>query len=101
VDLGYDGIQGDYPLFDALVPFKRRSPGRGKRGVKAVELTCEEKAFNRWLSVERVVVEHMFSRLKKFRIMAYMFRNRLKSYDVMMDVVCGLVNLRIAGTTAL
>ena len=101
VDLGYDGIQGDYPLFDALVPFKRRSPGRGKRGVKAVELTCEEKAFNRWLSVERVVVEHMFSRLNKFRIMAYMFRNRLKSYDVMMDVVCGLVNLRIAGTTAL
>ena len=78
VDLGYDGIQGDYPVFDALVPFKRRGPGRGKRGVKARGLTCEQKAFNRRLSEERVVVEHTISRLKKFRIMAHKFRNRLK-----------------------
>ncbi len=101
VDLGYDGIQGDYPMFNALVPYKRRSPGRGKRGVKAKELTCEQKAFNRSLSRERVVVEHTISRLKKFRIMAHKFRNRLRQYDVMTDIACGLVNLRIAGTTAL
>jgi len=86
---------------NALVPFKRRSPGRGKRGVKAVELTCEEKAFNRWLSGERVVVEHTVSRVKKFRIMAHEFRNRLKHYDTMTDIVCGLVNLRIIGISAL
>jgi hypothetical protein len=101
VDLGYDGIQNDYPGFNALVPFKRRSPGRGKRGVKAEELSCEEKAFNRWLSGERAVVEHTISRLKKFRIMAHKFRNRLKHYDVMTDMVCGLVNLGISGTTAI
>jgi hypothetical protein len=101
VDLGYDGIQNDYPGFNALVPFKRRSPGRGKRGVKAEELTFEEKAFNRWLSGERAVVEHIISRLKKFRIMAHRFRNRLKHYDTMTDIVCGLVNLRIMGTTPL
>jgi hypothetical protein len=101
VDLGYDGIQSDYPMFNALVPFKRRSPGRGKRGVKARELTCEQKAFNRRLSEERVVVEHTISRLKKFRIMAHEFRNRLRHYDVMTDIVCGLVNLRIIGIAAL
>ncbi len=101
VDLGYDGIQNDYPMFNALVPFKRRSPGRGKRGVKAKELTGEEKVFNQRLSRERVVVEHTISRLKKFRIMAHKFRNRLRRYDVMTDIACGLVNLRIAGTTAL
>ncbi len=101
LDLGYDGVQNDYRGFNALVPFKRRSPGRGKRGVKAVELSCEEKEFNRWLSGERVVVEHTVSRLKKFRIMAHEFRNRLRHYDVMTDIVCGLVNLRIIGTTAL
>jgi transposase len=101
VDLGYDGIQSDYPMFNALVPFKRRSPGRGKRGVKARELTCEQKAFNKRLSGERVVVEHTVSRLKKFRIMAYEFRNRLRHYDTMTDIVCGLVNLRIIGITAL
>ena len=101
VDLGYDGIQNDYPTFNALVPFKRRSPGRGKRGVKAEELTFEQKAFNQRLSKERVVVEHIISRLKKFRIMAHRFRNRLKHYDTMTDIVCGLVNLRIMGTSAL
>ena len=101
LDLGYDGIQNDYRGFNALVPFKRRSPGRGKRGVKAVEPSCEEKAFNRWLSGERAVVEHAISRLKKFRIMAHEFRNRLKHYDTMTDIVCGLVNLRITGITAL
>jgi hypothetical protein len=69
--------------------------------VKAVELSCEEKEFNRWLSGERVVVEHAISRLKKFRIMAHEFRNRLKHYDTMTDIVCGLVNLRITGITAL
>ena len=101
VDLGYDGIQSDYPRFNALVPFKRRSPERGKRGVKAKGHTCEQKAFNRRLSVKRVVVEHTISRLKKFRIMAHKFRNRLKNYNAMTDIACGLVNLRIAGTTAL
>ena len=69
--------------------------------MKAEELTCEEKAFNRWLSGERAVVEHTFSRLKKFRVMAHEFRNRLRHYDVMTDIVCGLVHLRILGTTAL
>ena len=101
MDLGYDGVQNDYPGFNALVPFKRRGPGRGKRGVKARELTCEEKAYNRRLSGERVVVEHTISRVKKFRIMAHEFRNRLRHYDTMTDIVCGLVNLRIIGVTAL
>ena len=101
VDLGYDGVQNDYPGLYALVPFKRRGPGRGKRGVKAEELTRDQKTFNRWLSGERVVVEHTISRVKKFRIMAHEFRNRLRHYDAMTDIVCGLVNLRIMGTTAL
>jgi hypothetical protein len=101
MDLGYDGVQNDYPELNAVVPFKRRGPGRGKRGVKAKELTCEERAFNQRLSGERVAVEHTISRLKKFRIMAHEFRNRLRHYDTMTDIVCGLVNLRIIGTAAL
>lgn len=65
LDLGYDGLQKDYPMLKVLVPFKRRSPGRGKRGVKAEPLTLEQREFNRWLAAERVVVEHTISRLKK------------------------------------
>jgi len=98
LDLGYKGIKKDYPKLNCEVPFKRQSPGRGKRGVKAQELTAEQKAFNSRLSRDRIVVEHTFSRLKKFHIWADEFRNRLKHYDVMTDVVCGLLNFRIMGT---
>lgn len=98
LDLGYKGIETDYPELNYMVPFKRKSPGRGKLGVKAQELSPEQKAFNKELSKERVVVEHTNSRVKKFRIWADEFRNRLKHYDAMTDIVCGLVNFRIAGT---
>jgi hypothetical protein len=35
--------------------------------------------------------------MKKFRVMGEEFRNRLKSYDMVTDIVSGLVNLRILG----
>ena len=100
-DLGYLGIRDDYPNLYCMLPFKRKNPGRGKRGVKAKELSVEQRASNKLLSKERVVVEHTNSRVKKFRIFGDMFRNRLKRYDVMSDIVCGLVNFRIAGTLAI
>ena len=68
----------------------------GKRGVKGCDLSVEQKAFNRVFNGERVVVEHVNSRLKKFLIWGGEFRNRLRHYDVMTDVVCGLVNFRIS-----
>jgi len=98
LDLGYAGIKKDYPQLNCRLPFKRKNPGRGKRGMKGPELSVEQKAFNKELSKERVVVEHTFSRLKKFRIWADEFRNRLKHYDRTTDIVCGLVNFRITGT---
>jgi DDE superfamily endonuclease len=97
VDLGYNGIQNDFPEMKPMIPFKKRSPGRGHRGVKAKPLTPHQKRFNRELSKARVVVEHTISRVKKFRIMGEEFRNRLRHYDVMTEIVSGLVNLRILG----
>jgi len=76
LDRGYVGVKKDYPDINCEVPFKKKIPGRGKKGVKAKELTSEQKRFNQKLSKERVIVEHTISRLKKFRIMAHEFRNR-------------------------
>ena len=89
LDLGYDGVQNDFPELNPTIPFKRR---RGKG-----ELTAEQKSFNRKLAGERVVVEHTICRTKKFRIMGEEFRNRLRWYDRATDIVSGLVNLRIMG----
>ena len=89
LDLGYDGVQNDYPELNTTIPFKRR---RGKG-----DLTAEQKSFNRKLAKTRVVVEHTICRTKKFRIMGEEFRNRLRWYDRATDIVSGLVNLRIMG----
>src|SRR5450759_4295953 len=74
LDLGYLGIKKDYPNLNCVLPFKRKNPGRGKRWLKAKELLPEQKAFNKALSKERVVVEHTNSRVKKFHIWADEFR---------------------------
>jgi hypothetical protein len=98
LDLGYLGIRDDYPKLNCMLPFKKKNPGRGKRGVKAEELSPEQKLFNKQFAKERVVSEHANSRVKKFQIWGGEFRNRLKHYDVMTDIVCGLLNFRISGT---
>jgi len=97
LDLGYVGIKDDYPNLNCVLPIKRKNSGRGKVGVKAQALSGEQKAFNKALASERVVSEHTNSRLKKFRIFGDEFRSRLKRYDLVTDIVCGLVNFRIAG----
>jgi hypothetical protein len=98
-DRGYDGIKKYFPDLKCVIPFKRRGHGRGHKGEKADDLTPEQKKYNKELAKERVVIEHTISRMKKFRIMADEFRNRLKRYDMMTDIVSGLINLRTLGTT--
>jgi hypothetical protein len=90
-DLGYRGVQNDFPKMKPMVPFKR-SRWHPK-------LTKKQKRFNKKLSKARVIVEHTIARLKKFGIMGQEFRNRLRFYDVMTDIVSGLVNLRIMHVT--
>jgi hypothetical protein len=98
LDLGYLGIRVDCLKLNCMLPFKKKNSGRGKRGVKAKALSVEQRALNKLLSKERLVVEHVNSRVKKFRIFGDEFRNCLKRYDVMIAIVCGLVNFCIAGT---
>lgn len=97
LDVDYKGIEKDYPELNCVLPIKRKNPGRCKLGIKGPELSPEQRAFNKELARERVVVEHTNSRVKKFRVWVDEFRNHLKHYDAMTDIVCGLVNFRILG----
>jgi DDE superfamily endonuclease/Helix-turn-helix of DDE superfamily endonuclease len=87
LDLGYLGVQNDFPTVKYVLPFRKR---RNKS-----ELSDEEKRHNRNHSKLRVIVEHTVSRIKKFGIMGTKFRNKLKRYDHASDIVSGLVNFRI------
>ena len=73
------GIEADYSLFDCVLPFKEKTPGRGRVGVKAEPLSEAQKLFNKVLASARVVVEHTNSGVKKFRVFGEEFRNRLNT----------------------
>ena len=53
------------------------------------------KIYNKNHSRRRIVVEHAICRIKKYRIMNDVFRNRLGKYNRASDLVSGLVNYRI------
>ena len=87
VDLGYLGIENNFP--EQL----SSTPNRKKRNLQL--LSDDQKEYNQSHSKNRIVIEHTICRLKKYRILAYIFRNRLKKHNKVSDIVSGLVNYRI------
>ncbi len=65
VDLGYLGIEKDFPEQLSALPYKKK---------RNQELSQEEKDYNTIHSKKRIIVEHTISRLKKYRIMSDIFR---------------------------
>jgi hypothetical protein len=88
-DLGFLGVEKDFPDQTSSLPFKSK---------RSKPLCVEEKEYNRIHARARVVAEHAICRIKKFRIMYDIFRNRLKRYNRISDIVTGLVNYRIMTT---
>ena len=85
-DLGFLGVEDEYPEQKSSLPFKKE---------KGCELMVQQKEYNRNHSAKRIVIEHVICRIKKYRIMNDIFRNRLKNYDKVSDIVSGLVNYRM------
>jgi DDE superfamily endonuclease len=86
-DLGYLGVEKDYSEQISSIPKRKK---RNQR-----ELSQEEKEANKNHSKKRIIIEHTICRLKKYRILSDVFRNRLMKYDKVSDIVSGLVNYRI------
>jgi hypothetical protein len=86
VDLGYLGVEKDFPEQISSLPNRKK---------RNQELSAEEKEYNKSHSKKRIVIEHTICRLKKYRILADVFRNRLRKYNKVSDIVSGLVNYRI------
>jgi len=55
-------------------------------------LTAEEKAENRRLSRERIIIENINAKIKVFKIVANKYRNRLNRFSLRMALLCGLIN---------
>lgn len=70
-----------------LIPFKKSKNG---------ELTDKQKQFNRQFSKLRIIVEHVFAHMKKFRILSYRFRNPIGGYNLIIKNIAGLRNFAMA-----
>jgi DDE superfamily endonuclease len=87
VFLGYLGVEKDFPEQLSALPYRR------KRNQQC--LSQEEKEYNKIHSKKRIVIEHTICRLKKYRIMSDIFRNKLRKYNRISDIIAGLINYRI------
>jgi len=79
-DLGYLGTSCHTPL---------RKPRNGN-------LSVSQKLSNAMFNKERVVVEHTIATLKQYRILTHRFRNNLKTYNLIIKNIAGLVNFECA-----
>lgn len=88
VDKGYEGLEEEYP------GVRIEKPRKARRGHP---LTVLEKIYNRAMSALRIPVEHAIGHLKKFRLLAGIYRGKLERYDESASVIAGLHNYRELG----
>ena len=81
VDTGYLGISEIHA--NSALPRKKS---------KKKPLTKEDKAFNRTVSSERVLNEHVIGFIKRFKIISDRYRNRRKRFGLRFNLICGICN---------
>jgi len=87
VDLGFLGIEKDYPHLDVVIPHKKPKNG---------SLTLEQRAENKIISQIRIRIEHTISRLKRFRAVADIYRNHGSQWaDKFILIAAGLSNYHL------
>ena len=80
-DLGYYGLERDG--FKLLMPIKKK---------KGFPLFEAEKKYNKKIGKIRVVIEHINSQLKTFRMLSECYRNRRKRFGLRINLIAALVN---------
>jgi hypothetical protein len=82
-DSAYQGYEKEHPATE--IPYKRPPGGR---------LAEDEREYNRALASFRVRIEHVFARLKSFRILRDVFRYPRATYHATIRIVAGILNLQ-------
>ena len=86
-DSGYQGVKEDNPDHYLVLPTKKP---------KGKELSELAKEHNRIGSKRRVVAEHAYSRLKKFRILGNLYRGPIQSYNPIFRCIASILNFKLA-----
>lgn len=83
-DAGYQGLVDLHE--NSQTPFKKS---------KYHVLTKREKQSNRVLARKRIVIEHIFRKLKVFRILSEKYRNRRKRFALRFNLIAAIYNIEL------
>ena len=83
-DAGYQGLAELHE--NCQTPFKKS---------KYHPLTKMQKQRNRTLARKRIVIEHIFRKLKVFRILSERYRNRRKRFALRFNLIAAIYNLEL------
>lgn len=83
-DAGYQGLADLHE--NCQTPFKKS---------KYHPLTKKEKRKNRTLARKRILIEHVFRKLKVFRILSEKYRNRRKRFAMRFNLIAAIYNLEL------
>ena len=86
-DAGYQGLAELHE--NCQIPFKKS---------KYHALTKREKRRNRALARRRILIEHIFRKLKVFHILSERYRNRRKRFALRFSLIAALYNLELTSS---
>jgi hypothetical protein len=93
VDLGYQGLEKDYPSAQVRIPLKKRKTS--SESVKELK-----KAVNKRMAQVRIPVEHAIGGMKNYRIITQPIRLKaLSMIDKIIETCAGLWNYKLANTS--
>ena len=83
-DSGFQGILKFHA--NSLTPIKSS---------KYHKLTNDERKYNQALSKQRIAIEHINARIKRFKILSYKYRNKRLRHGLRVALICGIYNLEL------
>ena len=83
-DLGYFGYEKIHKK--TITPAKRK---------KNQKLSKEEKERKREIPKQRIVIEHVFASMKRFKIIGSLYRDNLKKLHKIINIIAGIHNLNL------
>ena len=84
-DSGYQGLDKIY--FQAKTPVKSS---------KKKSLTQQDRELNHLISSIRIKVEHVFGKVKAYKIFSTTYRNHRRRFNLRMNLICGIINQELA-----
>ena len=93
LDLGFIGFDSNYETGELLIGFKR---SRKSKNNPNPSLTEEQKKWNKYISQQRIYVEHAIGGMKRYRVLVN--KSRLKCYDLknsILGICAGLWNFKL------